>query len=170
MTVSSGDSSVLKGSTADPLYCSAACSAASSCRYAFFRYQTGACYLQDADAVPGTHMITTWVGQNVVTEGGVTFRKYLDPPPPLPPSPPPPPPPTPAPTTPVASCWFFYPSGCSKDGIQSGVWDRDWWGESNANADTYAGCMTREGQKHTWCETTDIVGHFVCGTGEAACP
>ena len=163
-TVTASDPSVLKGAAGNAVYCSAACLASTTCRFAFFRYHTGACYLQGDSAVPGQHMITTWVGQNGLSEGGVTFRKYLDPPPPSPPTPPlppPAPPPTPAPTSPGSSCWFFYPSGCSKDGISSHVWVRDWWGEANANADTLEGCTARQAAKRSWCGFEDIYGHFV---------
>ena len=192
--VGKDDASVLRRGSGDPLLCADACLSSLACRFAFFRWDDGACYLLSQPAPP---MIQTWVGASLMYPtdvGGITFRKDastlpgpptlppsppsppptpppLLPPPPYPPSLPPAPPAAPGPISPLASCWFFYPSGCSKDGIRSGAWVRDWWGEANMNANTHAGCIARKADKHTWCGVDDVVGRFVCGgTGSAACP
>eukprot|EP00900_Chrysochromulina_parva_P014074 jgi/Chrpa1/22668/Chrysochromulina_OHIO_Genome00024645-RA len=40
-------------------------------------------------------------------------------------------------------------------------WNRDFYGESNMNARTYAGCMARALSENQWCGTTNIVTYYV---------
>ena len=92
--VSADGDGVLKQSTADPQRCAERCRGASGCFSAFFRYWTGECFLISASTTCSSR-ISTWVGSST-SQGGVTFLKYLPPPPssppPIPSSPPPSPP------------------------------------------------------------------------------
>lgn len=77
---------VLRRRTAAPLSCAEACRTDAACLYAFYRFWTGDCFLMGAASAP--FRIKTWVGNwRQGPQGGVTFQKYIDPPPPAPPSP-----------------------------------------------------------------------------------
>ena len=166
-TVASSDAAVLKRETADPVRCAEACEADTSCRFAFLRYDSGACYLQGAT----DSRITTWVGNSITAEGGITFQKYLDPPPPSPPTPPPAAPPAPppqepsippGPTSPVGSCWHWFPSGCpsGNGAAASEYWQLDSWGPDNGYPGK-VGCTDRVTGQNSWCGVTDILSHFI---------
>ena len=93
-TFSDDEGNVLRRTTAVPLLCAESCEADAACLYAFYRFWSGDCYLMGVHSA--SHRIKTWVGDwRRGPQGGITFQKYLDPPPPSPPlpiSPPAPPP------------------------------------------------------------------------------
>ena len=125
--------------------------------------------------------------QTLVVSMVRVIKLSTDPSPSPPPSPAPPPPPSnscptngecpaelPHPTwsgaaAPYASCWHYYPDGCTcATGADANcnpeaadTWFRDTWGEQNSNADTYAGCASRAGGKNSWCGIANTLFHFV---------
>lgn len=75
-TVQQNDPSVLKRANGDPVRCADACAASNACRFAFYKYDDGACYLI---SLLEPAMISTWVGAYPTSfpmdTGGITFRK-----------------------------------------------------------------------------------------------
>ena len=67
---------VLKKASADPLLCAEACLAEPSCTGAFFRFWSGECFVATAASPGAGNMMSTWVGQDAATQGGVTFVKW----------------------------------------------------------------------------------------------
>ena len=95
-------------------------------------------------------------------------------PPPRPPVPPPsvpePPPPLselrrrlsvpPAPSSPIGSCWHYFPSGCTNGGISAGTWAEDTWGPSNGYPGP-SGCAERAAGQNSWCGVSDVISNYV---------
>ena len=73
---SSDSPAVLKKASADPLLCAEACLAEPSCTGAFFRFWSGECFVATAASPGAGNMMSTWVGQDAATQGGVTFVKW----------------------------------------------------------------------------------------------
>ena len=82
--------------------------------------------------------------------------------------------PPPGPTSPLNSCWHWFPSGCpcqqGTDCYTNGwppeppstSWTRDQWGEENGFSG-HAGCLERVGHKNAWCGVSDVMMHFAHG-------
>ena len=67
----------------------------------------------------------------------------------------------PAPTSPVGSCFHYFPTGCPKNGVAVGAgWIEDKWGPANGFAGE-AGCTQRAKGLNNWCGVADIVSHYV---------
>jgi len=60
---------------ADPGVCATACQAEQECEFAFYRRNSGECYLMRSC----TSLVTTWVGNNANSQGGVLYRKWQRP-------------------------------------------------------------------------------------------
>ena len=77
-----------------------------------------------------------------------------------------------APTSPVGSCWHFFPTGCpctegsgcaTNGGSASGpstAWVEDTWGPANGQGGK-DGCEARANGQNGWCGVSDVLYHFV---------